>query len=417
MLLVLGSGFFFKDEILKFVSRAKNVEDLSKLVTKKSNVKIVKLRGSVSISKNDKAYYKIDKDEHLEVGDVLITSKKSSITVSFGFNFQNQFTLGPDSTLELNSLYSNEEGIKTGSEFKLLEGMITSELNNLEGVEYKIFTENTYFMTRESKFLVRKMENKDDILVVNKGVVEAFSLDSKEKSMAKKGEVYFFFTSGLRFPLSDPELTNKIQLGFDNQDKLDIETVYNVYSRIIGRIDKVKMILTIKERIIQMGKDTHTKINSNNSKLSKLLKKSEELTDDFRRAKKNAIEDAKCLRRQLNCLLKSESLLLRRGLVRTSGTKKYNKKSISSLRSYLLENKQKNSKVKESSRKLQSQVSRQKDWLVDIKKIEKLLYPEKGFVAPELVKEIVALNKKAKDKKLKRFMEMANWIVAIQVLE
>lgn len=416
-ILVLASGFYYREQILSLIFKAKKAKSLSELVDKNHYVKVLKLKGNIGVTKSDFKYHKLDMNYDLEIGDIILTSNHSFLTVSFGSNLQNQFTLGPDSSIEIKSLFSSKEGIKAGTLIQLEKGGITSKLIELEGAEYKISTGKNSFVAKDAEFFVKKMENEDDLLVVKSGLVETSRLLSKKKIVVKKEDVFFLFTADLSLPLSDKLLLRKIHKDFDNLQSSDNDLLYNIYSSIVGKIDKVKIILTIKDRITKIGKFLETSIKSNQSKVNRFLFKASDLAIESKEAQKVAEIDIKCLKAMLNCILKSEAVLLKRGMVLTSGRRKYNKESIENLKAYLKEYEQKIELANNSSKKIASFVKKQKNWLLKIKKMEGVLHPENGFVEPKLIDYIVSLNKEIKDKELKRFMEMAKWVPVIEVLE
>lgn len=416
ILLLLGTAFYYREPILKFVLGTK-VKDLSEIIAQDSNVKISNREGTVRVSKNEIDYYEVDKGESLEEGDVLRTSTNSSVTVSFGTNFQNQFILGPNSTLELDSLFSNKEGIRSGSSLMLVNGVLTSFLTQLEGVEYKVSTGRASYVAKEGQYFIRKLKNGDDLISVRSGSVEKSSLDFDKKPVIKKGQVFFFHKDNFHMPVSDPSLSKKIQDGFENQKEFQEETLYKIHSKILGRIDKVKIILTIKKRMAVLKQIIAKKIKTNTWKINRIPVEVEETNLKYKRAQKSTAKDIECLTSKMKCVLLNEAVLLKRGMVMTSGRKKHNKESVELLRAYLLEIYQKIDKYKRYSAKLKAQVGIQELWISQLNKVEKHIYPELGVVEPKVFNKIVDINKEIKDKHLKRFMEMAGWIPVIQVLE
>ncbi|MCO4795489.1 MAG: hypothetical protein KC493_17340, partial [Bacteriovoracaceae bacterium] len=47
ILVVLASAFYYRETILKFISRGKDVKDLSGIIKSEQYVKVVKVRGTV----------------------------------------------------------------------------------------------------------------------------------------------------------------------------------------------------------------------------------------------------------------------------------------------------------------------------------------------------------------------------------
>ncbi|MCO4755370.1 MAG: hypothetical protein KC478_12885, partial [Bacteriovoracaceae bacterium] len=258
--------------------------------------------------------------------------------------------------------------------------------------------------------LVSKMKNGDNLLVVKKGAVEALNIKTQNKSVAYAGDTLFFLNDGLKFPVSNPELSYKFQQEFDNQAFLDSEMIEEIHNSIALRIDDVKIILMIKDKIVSLDKYYQKKIRSNKQKLAAIPNKMKNFAKEYNKVEKEVQKDIDCLSEGKHCVLKHDSILLKRGMVMTSGRSKINKESIEVLKSYLREFRKEIQRFQKSEQVLSEEIEKQEKWLSLIKKVETNLYPEDESINPELIKEILSLNKEIKDKDLRRYIEMAKWV-------
>lgn len=425
LLVILGSSYHFKQSIalfrVNFDSTINNLEvektlnssikTLKKIVNIKTFVKglnIEKIHGEVLV-KRDFAEKILSDDWTFKKQDTITTYDKSFIKLTFGSKDQNRLTVGPNSILNIQDLFSQEVSRKSGSTFNLVRGIITSELSNLEKSEYKILTKLCSFGVRGTEFFVQTQAEGDNILVVKEGVVEVNHLRSSLLSLITKGSTVIYLKDGAVLPITNPTLLKKIQNNYKKSKATNSEYIEETIKSIFVNIDKVKNLLSIKDRVVDMESYYLKQVALNKAILKSFPKTIEKEIEIYRKKENSVNKDIDCLKTKKHCELENDSVLLQRGMVMTSGRKKLNKEAVDLLKKYLKNESKNISKYYKKINDLKLLIKNQNRWVKKIQEIKTILYPENGSIDTNLKNEILSLNKEINDKDLERFFEEAGW--------
>lgn len=426
LVVVLGLSYYFKNDIREVTPQTaytstvlKKVEQLTgqkmalglsegKKEQKYDKITLREFKGEVIIKRGSRTY-NIKSDYIPKVRDIISTKRASFVSFLFAGAGENKVVIGPNSTIRFDSLFSNNKGDLKDSKIYLYKGKILNVLRNLMGTSYEISTRFCTLGVRGTEFMVRVEENGRTLVNVREGQIASTNIVNNSERQISGGEALIFTEEGKEIPITKEEVLEEFLKEGSYLQTFEVKDTKNRYEAILEKWDNFKLNYQIKNRIVNLKTYYENQVERDQKTLKIISDDVEYKISDFEKLEKDLKIDQECLITKPQCKLKTEALLLKEGLVRTSGNTRYNKASYQTLERIL----KKNVKVLEEEVKriedFKRKMAKNKEAFKELEALNDGYFPEDLNISQKVKSEVISFSKEIKDNDLTRFIEEAKW--------
>lgn len=277
------------------------------------------------------------------------------------------------------------------------------------GTSYEIGTRFCTLGVRGTEFMVRVEKNGRTLVNVREGKIASTNIVNNNERQISGGEALIFTEEGKEIPITKEEVLEEFLKEGSYLQTFEVKDTKNRYEAIFEKWNDFKLNYRIKNRIVGLKTYYENQVERDQNTLKIISDDVELKISDFEKLEKDLKSDQECLITKPQCNLKTEALLLKEGLVRTSGNTRYNKTSYQTLERIL----QRNVKLVEKEVKriedFKRKMAKNKEILAELEVLNNGYFPEDLNISPKVKSEVISFSKEIKDNDLTRFIEEAKW--------
>ena len=275
----------------------------------------------------------------LRQGASIVTGEKSSVLLSLKGTYQWNVRLGSNSHVNIDELMKMKTEETTF--FNLVRGGLILVLENKTGIPRRVHVRTKFasFAVRGTTIAVLTDEEKESLMTVHDGTVEAENFKEMTKSLVKTGHTYLINRDGKSKIALDYEA-----LGLYNWDTQNLEVDLPQIKDVIEKVGDIGLAPDEKEKAkLQLLKEIdenitlfRTQNDSFHRDLDILMENAEETKKGYLDERSKIERDIRCIETSPSeCRLYSAKILQENGFPRLWGNPRYKASMVEGLKDYL----------------------------------------------------------------------------------